>query len=126
MNVPDNLKYTTDHEWVKIEGNQATIGITDYAQGELGDIVFIDIDPEMEEIVKGDSFGTIEAVKTVSDMFAPCNGKVVEVNTALEDQPEVINSDPYGEGWIIKVELADISELDELLDSASYQAQITA
>ena len=126
MNVPDNLKYTKDHEWVKVEGNQVTIGITEYAQGELGDIVFVDIDPDLEEITNGDSFGTIEAVKTVSDLFAPCNGKVIEVNTSLEDQPELINSDPYGDGWIIKVELADPTELDELLTGAAYQAQITA
>ena len=126
MNVPENLKYTTDHEWVKVEDNQVTIGITDYAQGELGDIVFIDIDPEIGEIIKGESFGTIEAVKTVSDMFAPCNGKVVEINSALEDQPEIINSDPYGDGWIIKVEISDTSELDELLDGTAYTAQITA
>jgi glycine cleavage system H protein len=126
MNIPENLKYTKDHEWVKVEGNSVTIGITDYAQGELGDIVFIDIDPDLEEITKGESFGTIEAVKTVSDMYAPCNGKVVEINSVLEDQPEIINSDPYEEGWIIKIELEDTSELDELLDGASYQAQITA
>lgn len=126
MNLPENLKYTTDHEWVKVEGNKAIIGITEYAQGELGDIVFVDIDPDMEEVTKGESFGTIEAVKTVSDLFAPCNGKVLEVNSKLEDEPELINSDPYNDGWIIKVELADISELDELLDSISYQTQISA
>lgn len=125
MNIPENLKYTKDHEWVKVDGNQAIIGITEYAQGELGDIVFVDIDPEISEIVSGESFGTIEAVKTVSDLFAPCNGKVIEVNSSLEDQPELINSDSYGEGWIIKIELSDPSELDELLDSVSYQAQIT-
>lgn len=126
MNLPENLKYTTDHEWVKIEGNEVTIGITEFAQGELGDIVFVDIDTDMEEVTKGESFGTIEAVKTVSDLFAPCNGKVLEVNSRLEDEPELINSDPYNDGWIIKIELADSSELDELLDSVSYQAQITA
>ena len=126
MNLPDNVKYTTDHEWVKVEGNEALIGITEYAQGELGDIVFVDIDADMEEVTKGESFGTIEAVKTVSDLFAPCNGKVLEVNAKLEDEPELINSDPYNEGWIIKVELSDASELDGLLDSVSYQAQITA
>lgn len=126
MNLPENLKYTTDHEWVKIEGNEVIIGITEYAQGELGDIVFVDIDTDMEEITKGESFGTIEAVKTVSDLFAPCNGKVLEVNSRLEDEPELINSDSYNDGWIIKVELADSSELDGLLDSVSYQAQITA
>lgn len=125
MNIPENLKYTKDHEWVKVDGNQVIIGITEYAQGELGDIVFVDIDPDIQEFVNGESFGTIEAVKTVSDLFAPCNGKVIEVNSSLEDQPELINTDPYGEGWIIKVELSDPSELDGLLDSATYQAQIT-
>lgn len=126
MNLPENIKYTSDHEWVKIDGDQAAIGITDYAQGELGDIVFVDIDSDMEEIIKGESFGTIEAVKTVSDLFAPCNGKIVEINSKLEDEPELINSDPYGEGWIIKIKLSDPSELNDLLDSISYQAQITA
>lgn len=126
MNLPENLKYTTDHEWIKVDGNEATIGITEYAQGELGDIVFVDIDSDMEEITKGESFGTIEAVKTVSDLFAPCNGKVLEVNAKLEDEPELINSDPYTDGWIIKVELSDASELEGLLDNVSYQAQITA
>lgn len=126
MNLPENLKYTTDHEWIKVDGNEATIGITEYAQGELGDIVFVDIDSDMEEITKGESFGTIEAVKTVSDLFAPCNGKVLEVNAKLEDEPELINSDPYTDGWIIKVELSDASELEGLLDSVSYQSQITA
>ena len=125
MNLPENLKYTQDHEWVKVDGNQALIGITEYAQGELGDIVFVDIDPDLKEIVNGESFGTIEAVKTVSDLFAPCNGKVIEINSSLEDQPELINTDSYGEGWIIKIELSDPSELDELLDSVSYQSQIT-
>lgn len=126
MNVPENLKYSKDHEWVKQDGNQVTIGITEYAQGELGDIVFVDIDSEISEISKGESFGTIEAVKTVSDLFAPCNGKVLEINSKLEDQPELINSDPYGEGWIIKVELSDPSDLDDLLNNVNYQAQITA
>ncbi len=126
MNVPENLKYTKDHEWIKVDGSEAVIGITEYAQGELGDIVFVDIDPDMEEITKGESFGTIEAVKTVSDLFAPCNGKVLEINPNLENQPEIINSDPYGEGWIVKIELSNTSELEELLDSAAYQAQITA
>jgi glycine cleavage system H protein len=126
MNVPENLQYTTDHEWVKVDGNNVIIGITDYAQGELGDIVFVDIDSELEEITKGESFGTIEAVKTVSDLFAPCSGKVLEINPQLEDQPELINSDPYEKGWIIKVELLDASEIEGLLDSTIYQAQITA
>jgi glycine cleavage system H protein len=126
MTVPENLRYTTDHEWVKVDGDNVYIGITDYAQGELGDIVFVDIDSDLEEISKGESFGTIEAVKTVSDLFAPCSGKVLEINSELEDQPELINSDPYEKGWIIKVELTDASDLDGLLDSTSYQAQITA
>lgn len=126
MNVLENLKYTTDHEWVKVDGNNVIIGITDYAQGELGDIVFVDIDSELEEITKGESFGTIEAVKTVSDLFAPCSGKVLEINPELEDQPELINSDPYEKGWIIKVELSDASEIEGLLDSTIYKAQITA
>ena len=125
MNIPENLKYSKDHEWVKVDGNQAIIGITEYAQGELGDIVFVDIDPEISEIVKGESFGTIEAVKTVSDLFGPCNGKVIEINSSLEDQPELINTDSYGEGWIIKIELSDPAELDELVDSVAYQSQIT-
>lgn len=126
MNVPENLKYTTDHEWVKVDGNEAYIGITEYAQGELGDIVFVDIDESIEEITKGDSFGTIEAVKTVSDLFAPCNARVLEINSKLEDEPELINTDPYGEGWIIKIELSDASELDELLDAEGYKNQISA
>lgn len=126
MNVPENLKFTTDHEWVKVDGNNVIIGITDYAQGELGDIVFVDIDSDLEEITKGESFGTIEAVKTVSDLFAPCSGKVLEINPELEDQPELINSDPYENGWIIKVELSDLTDIEGLLDSTSYQAQITA
>jgi glycine cleavage system H protein len=126
MNVPENLKYSKDHEWVKVDGNLAVIGITDYAQGELGDIVFVDIDADLSGITKGEAFGTIEAVKTVSDLFAPCNGKVLEINAKLQDQPELINSDPFGEGWIIKVDMLNVSDLDDLLDSANYQAQITA
>lgn len=124
MNVPENLKYTEDHEWIKVEGNVGTIGITDYAQGELGDVVFVDIDPDLEAIDKGESFGTIEAVKTVSDLFAPCSGKVVEVNPNLESDPSLINSDPYGEGWLIKIEVEDMSDIDALMDAATYSAQI--
>ena len=124
MNVPENLKYTKDHEWIKIENNIGTIGITDYAQGELGDIVFIDIDPDLEKIENGESFGTIEAVKTVSDLYAPCSGNVAEVNSKLEDSPELINQDPYGEGWLIKVEIENESELDGLLNSAAYNDSI--
>jgi len=126
MILPENLKYTKDHEWLNIEGNKAVIGITEYAQGELGDIVFVDIDPDMEGLVKGESFGTIEAVKTVNDLFAPCDGKLVELNPKLEDEPELINSDPYGEGWIIKIEITSEDSLNDLLDNISYQSQITA
>lgn len=126
MNVPENLKYTKDHEWIKIDGSTGVIGITEYAQGELGDIVFVDIDPDMEEVVKGESFGTIEAVKTVSDLFSPCNGKFLELNPKLEDEPELVNNDPYGDGWLIKIEISSEEDLSDLLDSTSYQAQITA
>ncbi len=121
MNVPAELKYTNDHEWVKVDGDSAYIGITDYAQGELGDIVFVDIVPDLSEIVSGESFGTIEAVKTVSEMFAPVSGTVIEINPKLNDEPQLVNSDPYGEGWIIKVVLTEPSQLDALLDSQSYK-----
>lgn len=124
MNIPGNLRYTKDHEWIKVEGNVGTIGITDFAQGELGDIVYVDINPELTEITSGESFGTIEAVKTVSDLYAPATGKVLEVNKKLNDEPQAVNTDPYGEGWIIKVELSDPSQIDTLLDAVSYQAQI--
>lgn len=126
MNIPSDLKYTKDHEWIKVEGSQAKIGITEYAQGELGDIVFVDISSDISEIIKGEPFGTIEAVKTVSDLFAPCNGKVLEINSKLTDKPELINNDPYGEGWIIKIEITSSNDLDDLLDSIAYQTQITA
>ena len=121
MNIPENLKYTKEHEWVKIEGNTCIVGITDYAQGELGDVVYVDIDLELSEIIKGDSFGTIEAVKTVSDLYAPGSGKVLEVNALLTDEPQTINTDPYGEGWLIKFEIKNMNDLDELLDSAAYK-----
>ncbi|MBK7630696.1 MAG: glycine cleavage system protein GcvH [Ignavibacteriales bacterium] len=124
MSTPDNLKYTKEHEWVLVEGNIGTIGVTEYAQGELGDVVFVDIDPALSDVKKGDSIGTIEAVKTVSDIFAPYTGKVVEINEALKDSPEVVNSDPYGKGWMIKVEISDAAELDDLLDASDYQALI--
>ncbi|MBI1932775.1 MAG: glycine cleavage system protein GcvH [Ignavibacteriales bacterium] len=126
MNIPSDLKYTKDHEWIKVEGSEAKIGITEYAQGELGDIVFVDISSDISEIIKGEPFGTIEAVKTVSDLFAPCNGKVLEINSKLTDKPELINNDPYGEGWIIKIEITSSNDLDDLLDSIAYQTQITA
>lgn len=121
MNIPDNLKYTADHEWILVEGNIGTIGITDYAQSELGDIVYLDIDSELSEIKKGESLGTIEAVKTVSDVFGPFTGKIIEINSILTEKPEVINTDPYGEGWMIKAEISDMKELDSLLDSAAYK-----
>ncbi len=124
MRFPDNIKYTKDHEWISVDGNIGTIGITEYAQGELGDVVFVDIDPNLSEISKGESFGTIEAVKTVSDLYAPCNGKIVEINKSLSDSPEVVNTDPYGLGWMVKVELADPSELDELLNNEAYRELI--
>lgn len=124
MNIPENLKYTKEHEWVLIEGNIGTIGVTDYAQGELGDVVYIDIDPSLLEFTKGSSIGTIEAVKTVSDIFAPFSGKVTELNEALKDSPETVNSDPYGSGWMIKAEITNPSELSDLMDAAAYKALI--
>jgi glycine cleavage system H protein len=124
MNFPDNLKFTKDHEWIFVEGNTGTIGITEYAQGELGDVVFVDIDPALIAISSGQSFGTIEAVKTVSDIYGPCKGEVLEINKALAGTPELINSDPYGDGWIIKIRIEDKSELNGLLDSAAYKQLI--
>lgn len=124
MNIPSNLKYTKDHEWIKVEGNTGTIGITDFAQGELGDIVYIDINPDLTEISAGQSFGTIEAVKTVSDLYAPVDGKVIEVNKNLNDNPQLVNTDPYGEGWIIKIEIVNADQLSNLLSPEDYQAQL--
>ncbi|MCB2206956.1 MAG: glycine cleavage system protein GcvH [Bacteroidetes bacterium] len=124
MKVPANLLYTDDHEWVRVEGDEAVIGITDFAQNELGDIVFVEVETLDEELDKGDTFGTIEAVKTVSDMFMPVGGTVSEVNEALEDTPEIINSDPYGDGWIIKIKIGDVGELDALLDADAYKNSI--
>ena len=124
MNFPENLKYSNDHEWVKVEGNEAYIGISDFAQSELGEIVFVDITSEGEKVDKGAIFGSIEAVKTVSDLMMPITGEVIEVNPKLDDEPELVNTDPYGEGWIIKVSIEDEAELDELLSSADYKALI--
>lgn len=121
MNIPDNLKYTKDHEWIKVEGDEAIVGITDFAQGELGDIVFIEIETEGENLAREEVFGTIEAVKTVSDMFMPIGGEVVEVNEKLADAPETVNKDPYGEGWMIKIKMNDTSELDDLLTPEQYK-----
>ena len=123
MNTPTNLKYSADHEWVKVEGNIATIGITDFAQSQLGDIVFVDIQTEGEELEAGEVFGAIEAVKTVADGLMPVSGKVIEVNADLEGAPESVNSDPYGAGWMIKVEMSNPAEYDELLDAAAYEAE---
>lgn len=124
MNFPDGLKYTEDHEWIRVEGTIGTIGITDHAQSELGDIVYIDIEDDLGEIEKGGTFGTIEAVKTVADLYAPVSGKVQSNNESLADSPDAINSDPYGEGWILKIELSDLSELDELMDVEAYKEHI--
>ena len=123
MNFPDNLLYSKDHEWIKVEGDIATVGITDFAQSELGDIVFVDVDTVEESLDKEAVFGTIEAVKTVSDMFMPVAGEVVEVNEALEDNPELVNSDPYGEGWIVKIKI-NASDVAALMDSASYRSMV--
>lgn len=122
MNIPANLKYTTDHEWVSLDGDVATIGITDYAQGELGEIVFVDVPTEGETVAQGEVFGSIEAVKTVADLLMPVEGEVIELNSALEDQPELVNNDPYGKGWIVKVRIADAAQIDALMDAAAYQA----
>ncbi len=124
MNIPDNLKYTKDHEWIKIEGDLAIVGITDFAQNELGDIVFVEVDTLGESLDKEETFGTIEAVKTVSDLFMPLGGEISEFNEALESDPETINKDPYGEGWIIKIKLADVSESEDLLTAAEYKELI--
>jgi len=121
MQLPKELKYSKDHEWLKVEGGNAYIGITAFAQGELGDIVFVDIDTEGEALEKEEVFGSIEAVKTVSDLFMPISGEVLAFNKKLEDAPELINSDPYGDGWIIKISVSDATELDSLLDADSYK-----
>lgn len=124
MSIPNNLKYTKEHEWVLVEGSIGTIGVTDYAQGELGDVVYVDIDPAISEIKKGESIGTIEAVKTVSDIFAPYSGKVIEINNEVKDSPEIVNTDPYGKGWMIKIEINNPADLEDLLDASAYQALI--
>ena len=121
MEFPKELKYSKDHEWLRVEGGNAYIGITEFAQGELGDIVFVDVDTEGENLEKEEVFGSIEAVKTVSDLFMPINGEILSFNKKLEDDPELINTDPYGEGWVIKIAISDVSELDELLDASAYQ-----
>lgn len=120
MKIPDNLKYTKDHEWLKVDGKEATIGITDFAQGELGDVVFIEVETVGETLDKEDSFGTIEAVKTVSDMFMPVSGEIIEFNEKLEDTPELVNKDPYGEGWIVKIKMSNPEEVNELISAKEY------
>ncbi|MDG2193425.1 MAG: glycine cleavage system protein GcvH [Polaribacter sp.] len=121
MNIPSELKYTKDHEWVKVEGETATIGITNFAQSELGDIVYVDVDTLDENVDRDDVFGSVEAVKTVSDLLMPLSGEVIEFNENLEDAPELVNKDPYGEGWMVKVTISDASQLEDLLDAEAYQ-----
>lgn len=124
MNFPTNVKYTNEHEWIRLEGEEAYVGITDYAQTQLGDIVFVDVPTEGETLEKGETFGSIEVVKTVSDLFIPVGGEILEVNQALEENPELVNKDPYGEGWIIKIKPTDVSEMDDLLDAEAYKKLI--
>ena len=124
MSLPKDVKYTQDHEWVKIEGDTATIGITDYAQGELGDIVYVELPASGDSFNKGDAFGNVEAVKAVSDLYMPLSGEILEVNEKLADAPETVNAEPYGDGWMIKFKIGDASQLDSLLDAAGYEALI--
>ena len=126
MNLPENLKYTKEHEWIRVEGDVAVAGITDFAQGELGDVVFVEVEKVGEKLSMGETFGTVEAVKTVSDLFMPVDGEIIEFNTALEDTPELVNKDAYGEGWMIKVKMTDPSQLDELMDAKAYKAMLEA
>jgi glycine cleavage system H protein len=124
MNIPENLKYTKDHEWLRVEGNEAFIGVTEFAQGELGDIVFIEVETIGETLEKEEAFGTIEAVKTVSDMFMPVSGEILEFNEELEATPELVNQDPYGKGWIVKIKFSNPDQINELLDAVAYKACI--
>jgi glycine cleavage system H protein len=126
MTFPENLKYTAEHEWIRLEGNEAFVGITEFAQSELGDIVFVDISTQGQNVGKDAIFGSVEAVKTVSDLFLPVAGTILEVNPALNNAPELVNSDPYGEGWMVKISLSDASEVDGLMDSAAYKSLIGA
>jgi len=126
MNIPADLKYTKDHEWIKIEGDTITVGITDFAQSELGDIVYVEVETLDETLEIEEIFGTVEAVKTVSDLFIPVSGEVIEFNDSLEDEPEKVNNDPYGEGWMIKIKCSDVSQLDDLLSADDYKAIIGA
>ena len=124
MNYPDNLKYSKDHEWIRVEGDEAFVGITAFAASELGDIVFVDVDTEGESLDQDEVFGSVEAVKTVSDLFLPVAGEVLEFNEGLEDAPEAVNEDPYGEGWMVKIKIKDASQLDGLMDAAAYEAML--
>jgi glycine cleavage system H protein len=124
MNIPEGLKYTNDHEWLKVDGNIGIIGITDHAQSELGDVVFVDIAADLAEVSIGQTFGTIEAVKTVADVLAPVSGKVLAINTALNDAPETVNKDPYGDGWLIKIEITNPTEINDLMDASAYQSYL--
>jgi len=124
MNIPGNLKYTKDHEWVKVDGDIVTIGVTDFAQSELGDIVFVEVETEGESLDQEEVFGSIEAVKTVSDLFMPVGGEIIEFNTEIEANPELVNTDPYGAGWMVKVKVADASQLESLLDAEAYTALV--
>lgn len=126
MNIPEDLKYTSDHEWIRVEGDTATVGITDYAQGELGDVVYVEIETEGESLDREEVFGTVEAVKTVSDLFMPISGEVVAVNESLADAPDTVNKGPYGEGWMIKIKYSDSSELDALLSADDYKSEVGA
>jgi len=126
MNVPANLKYTKDHEWIKVEGSNAVIGVTDFAQGQLGDVVFIEIETQGETLAKEEVFGTIEAVKTVSDMFMPVAGEILEINPVLTDSPDVVNKDPYGDGWMVRIKVSDPAQLDELLTPEQYKELVNA
>ena len=121
MNIPEGLKYTKEHEWVKVEGNIGTVGVTDYAQGELGDIIYIDVTTVGSDVAMGDTFGTIEAVKTVSDMYAPVSGKITEFNAAVNENPASVNQDPYGNGWLVKIEISNMGDLDSLLSPEQYK-----
>jgi glycine cleavage system H protein len=126
MNIPSDLKYTKDHEWIKINGDIATVGITDFAQGELGDIVYVEVETLNETLGREEVFGTVEAVKTVSDLFLPLSGEIIEFNPALEDEPEKVNSDPYGDGWMVKIKISDPSEIEALLSAGAYKELIGA
>lgn len=125
MNVPEGLKYSKEHEWVRVEGDIAVVGITDFAQGELGDIIYVDIETVGDTLAANEVFGTVEAVKTVSDLFLPISGEILELNEKLADEPELVNTDPYGDGWMVKVKISDLSELNALMDAAGYTAAIS-